>query len=100
MMGGKMNLKIIVEKTNEMGVPENKSYYQSELEHLLMEILLSIEELVQLSPGRRIEYMTKKRTNGKIVVNMQIASDELEEEMLVDGVDGVDEVDEDMIYAR
>lgn len=92
-----MNLKIIVEKTNEMGVPENKSYYQSELEHLLMEILLSIEELVQLSPGRRIEYMTKKRTNGKIVVNMQIASDELEEEMLVDGVD---EVDEDMIYAR
>ncbi len=97
MMGGKMSLKIIVEKTNEMGVPENKSYYQSELEHLLMEILLSIEELVQVSPGRRIEYMTKKRTNGKIVVNMQIASDELEEEMLVDGVD---EVDEDMIYAR
>jgi len=97
MMVGKMSLKIIVEKTNEMGVPENKSYYQSELEHLLMEILLSIEELVQLSPGRRIEYMTKKRTNGKIVVNMQIASDELEEEMLVDGVD---EVDEDMIYAR
>lgn len=97
MMVGKMSLKIIVEKTNEMGVPENKSYYQSELEHLLMEILLSIEELVQVSPGRRIEYMTKKRTNGKIVVNMQIASDELEEEMLVDGVD---EVDEDMIYAR
>ncbi len=97
MMGGKMNLKIIVENTNEMGVPENKSYYQSELEHLIMEILLSIEELVQVSPGRRIEYMTKKRTNGKIVVNMQIASDELEEEMLVDGVD---EVDEDMIYAR
>jgi len=97
MMGGKMSLKIIVENTNEMGVPENKSYYQSELEHLLMEILLSIEELVQVSPGRRIEYMTKKRTNGKIVVNMQIASDELEEEMLVDGVD---EVDEDMIYAR
>ncbi len=97
MMVGKMSLKIIVENTNEMGVPENKSYYQSELEHLLMEILLSIEELVQVSPGRRIEYMTKKRTNGKIVVNMQIASDELEEEMLVDGVD---EVDEDMIYAR
>lgn len=97
MMVGKMGLKIIVEKTNEMGVPENKRYYQSELEHLLMEILLSIEELVQVSPGRRIEYMTKKRTNGKIVVNMQIASDELEEEMLVDGVD---EVDEDMIYAR
>ena len=97
MMVGKMSLKIIVENTNEMGVPENKSYYQSELEHLIMEILLSIEELVQVSPGRRIEYMTKKRTNGKIVVNMQIASDELEEEMLVDGVD---EVDEDMIYAR
>jgi len=97
MMVGKMSLKIIVENTNEMGVPENKRYYQSELEHLLMEILLSIEELVQVSPGRRIEYMTKKRTNGKIVVNMQIASDELEEEMLVDGVD---EVDEDMIYAR
>ena len=99
-MVGKMSLKIIVENTKETGVPENKRYYQSELEHLLMEILLSIEELVQLSPDRRIEYMTKKRTNGKIVVNMQIASDELEEEMLVDGADEVDEVDEDMIYAR
>ncbi len=71
----RLNLKIMVEEMKEMGIPVNRNYSQSELEHLTMEIILSIEEMIRSAPGRKIEHITRDRTDGRITVNMLISAD-------------------------
>ena len=82
-MSGKsmVNMQIVVEKVENMDeFLVRGGYYGSgiDMEHLVLDVLLSIDELFHQSVGLEVEELTEKKTKGKIVVNMQIAAEEIE----------------------
>ena len=82
-MSGKsmVNMQIVVEKVENMDeFLVRGGYYGSgiDMEHLVLDVLLSIDELFHRSVGLEVKELTEKKTKGKIVVNMQIAAEEIE----------------------
>jgi hypothetical protein len=82
-MSGKslVNMQIVVEAVENMDeLLDRGGCYGSgiEMEHLVRDVLLSIDELVHRSVDLEVEELTEKKTKGKIVVNMQIATEEIE----------------------
>jgi hypothetical protein len=83
-MSGKslVNMQIVVEKVENMDeLLVRGGYYGSgiNMEHLVLDVLLSIDELFHQSVGLEVVELTEeKKTKDKIVVNMQIAAEEIE----------------------
>lgn len=71
-----VNLKIVAEDVKEMAVMEGSYGNIIDTERLMLDILLSIDELVRESPGITIEEVTQQEENGNLVVDLTIATEE------------------------
>jgi len=73
-----VNLKVVTEGVKGMIGPARDGSFDStiDLEHLMLDVLLSIDELVRESPGIKIEEVTQQEENGNIVIDLTIATEE------------------------
>jgi hypothetical protein len=82
-MNGKslVNMQISVEEVENMEGAVRRGYSGSgvDTELLTLNVLLSVEKLVEESRNFKIASITEKKTNGKIVINLQIAAEEIED---------------------
>jgi hypothetical protein len=86
-----VNLKIAAEKVNGTvgSITREKSYGSIiETERLMLDILLSIDELVRKSAGLKIEEVTQKEISGKVVVDLTIATEEVKDLAEIEGTYG------------
>ena len=76
------DLTIATEKLKDMAVDSKKvsGSTRNAAEHLVIDILLSIDELVHDSAGLKIENIVQKKVRGKIAVGVQIVAEEVEVE--------------------
>lgn len=82
-MNGKslVNLQISVEEVENVDGLVRGGYYgsQSDAKSLTKGILLSINRFVDESANLKIEKVVGKKMNGKILVDMQITAEEIED---------------------
>ncbi|MGB2727917.1 MAG: hypothetical protein WBD09_05510 [Halobacteriota archaeon] len=82
-MNGKslVNLQISVEEVENIDGLVRGGYYgsQSDAKRLTKGILLSINRFVDESANLKIEKVVGKKMNGKILVDMQITAEEIED---------------------
>lgn len=85
-MGGKtvITLQIAAEEVKDWDLPARaaRGAYTGrriDREHLVLDILLLIDELVRELPHLRIEDVSEKKTSDKIVIDLQIAAEEIED---------------------
>jgi len=103
-MNGKslVNLQISVEEVERIEGVVKGGYSGNgiETEHLTLNVLLLIEKLVEESANFRIESVEEKKTKGKIVVNMQIAAEGIEDvdELFIEDVMGIELMRESTIH--
>ena len=71
-----VNLKVVAEGVKKMAVMEGSYGSIIDTERLILDVLLSIDELVRESPGITIEEVTQQKENGNIVVDLTIATEE------------------------
>lgn len=76
------DLTIATEELRGMAVDAKKvsGGSRNAAEHLVIDILLSIDEIVHDSAGLKIENIVQKKIRGKIAVGVQIVAEEEEEE--------------------
>lgn len=75
-----INLKMVVEEVKDMDQLAQGSYYGDRInvDHLVLDFLLAIDELVHDSTNLKIEDVKqKKHRGGKIVVDLQIAAEDI-----------------------
>ena len=73
-----VDLAIVAEKNGDRLVPTGSSERLHAAERLVLDILLSIDELVHESDGLKIQDRTQKKIRDKIVVDVQIVAEEIE----------------------
>ncbi len=73
-----VNLKVVAEGVKGMIGPARDGSFDStiDLERLMLDVLLSIDELVRESPGITIEEVTQQEENGNIMIDLTIATEE------------------------
>lgn len=86
-----VNLKIAAEKVNgTVGSISREESYGSiiKTERLMLDLLLSIDELVRESVGFKIEEVTQKEISGKVVVDLTIVTEEVKDLAGIEGTYG------------
>ncbi|NQE46410.1 hypothetical protein C5S31_10350 [ANME-1 cluster archaeon GoMg2] len=73
-----VDLAIAAEKNSDGLVPTGSSERLHAVERLVLDILLSIDELVHESEGLQIQDRMQKKIRGKIVAGVQIVAEEIE----------------------
>lgn len=73
-----VDLAIAAEKNGDRPVPTGSSESLQDAEHLVLDILLSIDDLVHESDGLLIQDRMQKTIRGKIVAGVQIVAEEIE----------------------
>ncbi len=69
-----VNMKIAAEVLKEKAVMEGGSIIDTE--RLMLDVLLTIDELVRESQGIKIEDVTQQEENGNLVVDLAIATED------------------------
>lgn len=100
-MNGKslINMQISVEEVENMEGAVRRGYSGSgiDTELVTLNVLLSIEKLIEESANFKIASITEKKTDGKIVINLKIAAEEIED---VDELSEEDIMDVEVMRAR
>ena len=75
-----VNMRMVIEETKDQDRLARVGYYgeRINLEHLVLDFLLAIDELVHESTNLKIEDVKQKKQRGKIVVDLQIAAEDTE----------------------
>ena len=73
-----VDLAIAAEKNGDRLVPTGSSERLDAAERLVLDILLSIDDLVHESEGLQIQDRMQKKIRGKIVAGVQIVAEEIE----------------------
>ena len=73
-----VDIAIAAEKNGDRLVPTGSSERLHAAERLVLDILLSIDELVHESEGLQIQDRTQKKIRDKIVAGVQIVAEEIE----------------------